>query len=182
MNVPRRGIGDVTRTRLLDWAAQIGETPLAAAAHALDADALPTAGANALVRFARLIERFRGLARHLGVGELLEKLLDEIGMEEALAAEGPDGEERIENVRELLAGAYEFDEQEAGMGPDEDVDVPDATPLDAFLQKVALVTDIDRHDPDADAVTLMTLHNAKGLEFPVVFMSGLEDGLFPLAR
>src|SRR5690606_35245881 len=64
---------------------------------------------------------------------------------------------------------------------DEDLP-PDASPLDLFLEKVTLITDTDRHDPEARAVTLMTLHNAKGLEFPVVFISGLEDGLFPLAR
>ncbi len=182
VNVPRRGIGDVTLSRLLTWAARNGESPLEAAGHAPDAEHVPTAGANALVDFARLIERYQGLARHLGVGELLEKLLDDIELEAALAAEGPDGEERIDNVRELVAGAYEFDERQAEPGAEDDTDVPDATPLDAFLQKVSLVTDIDRHDPHADALTLMTLHNAKGLEFPVVFVSGLEDGLFPLAR
>jgi len=67
------------------------------------------------------------------------------------------------------------------MEPEDEVDEA-ATELDLFLQKVSLLTDVDRHDPEAEAVTLMTLHNAKGLEFPFVFIAGLEDGLFPLAR
>jgi DNA helicase-2/ATP-dependent DNA helicase PcrA len=104
----------------------------------------------------------------------------EIELYAALAAEGPEGEERVENVRELLAGALEFDQRG---DPDVEQDVEgDTTPLDRFLQKVSLITDVDRHDPEANATTLMTLHNAKGLEFPFVFISGMEDGLFPLAR
>jgi DNA helicase-2/ATP-dependent DNA helicase PcrA len=82
-------------------------------------------------------------------------------------------------VAELIAGAVDFDASLVA-GADEDADT--FTELDLFLQQVALVADVDRLDPDADAVTLMTLHNAKGLEFPVVFIAGLEEGLFPLAR
>ncbi len=83
-------------------------------------------------------------------------------------------------MRELVAGAHEYTDLE----PEEPDDVPEAgaTQLDLFLQKVSLLTNVDRHDPQAEAITLMTLHNAKGLEFPYVFIAGLEDGLFPLAR
>ncbi|MGH7483575.1 MAG: 3'-5' exonuclease, partial [Longimicrobiales bacterium] len=93
----------------------------------------------------------------------------------------PEAEDRTANVQELIAGAHEFDARLAdGVTDDE---VPEgATALDLFLQKVALITDVDRHDAAAEVVTLMTLHNAKGLEYPVVFIGGLEDGLFPLAR
>ncbi|HEX7118891.1 MAG TPA: UvrD-helicase domain-containing protein [Longimicrobiales bacterium] len=181
VNYPRRGIGDTTKGRLLSWAAERGLSPVDAAARAGECAELTSGGARALATFAELIRRFRGLAAHLGVGELLEKLIEEIGLIDALHDEGPEGEERIENVRELEAAAHEFDEREVE-AEDEEEAAPDATPLDLFLQKVALVADVDRHDPAAHAVTLMTLHNAKGLEFPFVFIGGLEDGLFPLAR
>ncbi|HUO52495.1 MAG TPA: 3'-5' exonuclease, partial [Gemmatimonadaceae bacterium] len=83
-------------------------------------------------------------------------------------------EERLDNVRELLSSAAEVEDEEGG-----EVGL---TPLDHFLQRSSLLSDFDRLDPDADAVTMMTLHNAKGLEFPVVFITGLEEGLFPLRR
>src|SRR5690606_28853904 len=182
VNYPRRGIGDTTKGRLLAWAAEQGLPVLEAAARAAECPEIGTAGARALAAFAELIVRYRGLAAHLGVGELLEKLIDEVGLIDALLDEGPEGEDRIENVRELEAAAYEFDERGADDEAEEEDAQADATSLDRFLQKVALVADVDRHDPEAHAVTLMTLHNAKGLEFPFVFIAGLEDGLFPLAR
>ncbi|MEJ2677818.1 MAG: 3'-5' exonuclease, partial [Gemmatimonadota bacterium] len=182
VNYPRRGVGNVSQNRLLAWAAERGVAPLEAAAHAKDCPDLPAAATRALEKLAATLAHFRELAAHVGVGELLDKLLAQVGFMAALMDEGPEGEDRAENVQELVAGAYEFDEQMQGLDADEDEDVPDATALDLFLQKVSLITDVDRHDPDAEAVTLMTLHNAKGLEFPFVFISGLEDGLFPLAR
>ena len=104
----------------------------------------------------------------------LHDLVIEIGYENHLKAEGPGATERIDNVRELIAGAVETVQDEGG-----EVGL---TPLDHFLQRATLVTSVDALDPSADAVTLMTLHNAKGLEFPVVFLTGLEEGLFPLSR
>lgn len=181
INYPRRGIGDVTRTRLMEWAAEQSITPLEAAERAVEIDAIGPAATRSLREFGGLIRRYAALAAHVGVGELLQKLIAEIGLVQALQDEGPDGEDRVDNVAELVAGANEFD---AGGVPgwDDEEDVPDATMLDQFLQKVALVADVDRHDPQVDAITLMTVHNAKGLEFPVVFISGMEDGLFPLSR
>ncbi|MGH7460647.1 MAG: 3'-5' exonuclease, partial [Longimicrobiales bacterium] len=180
VNYPRRGIGDTTQTSLLAWATEQGITPLEAAARANEHAAIRGAAAASLTRFADLIQRYTALASHVGVGELLGKLIEEIGLLQALQEEGPEGEERMENVGELVAGANEFDVR-GDADIDEEVE-GDSTPLDRFLQKVSLITDVDRHDPDANATTLMTLHNAKGLEFPFVFISGLEDGLFPLAR
>ncbi|MBI4408611.1 MAG: UvrD-helicase domain-containing protein [Gemmatimonadetes bacterium] len=180
VNYPRRGLGDVSRDRLLAWAAERALSPLDAAARAAEVPGLGPAAVNAFVALAQLLQRYRALAPRLPVAELLGKLVEEIGLLDALRDEGPEGEDRIENVGELVAGAAEFDARRESEAEDEDS--PDATPLDLFLQKVALLTDVDRHDPEARAVTLMTLHNAKGLEFPFVFISGLEDGLFPLAR
>ncbi|HUF11749.1 MAG TPA: UvrD-helicase domain-containing protein [Longimicrobiales bacterium] len=180
LNYPRRGIGDVTRTRLLEWAAGRELTPLEAAERAREIDGIGAAATTSLADFAALIRRFGALASHLGVGELVEKLVQETRLHEALLDEGPEGEDRSANVAELVASAHDFESSDVPGWEEEDV--PEATSLDRFLQKVALVADVDRHDPAAAAVTLMTAHNAKGLEFPVVFISGLEDGLFPLSR
>jgi DNA helicase-2/ATP-dependent DNA helicase PcrA len=121
-----------------------------------------------------MITRFRESAREAAVDELLREIVDAIRYAEYLRAEGPESADRLDNVRELITGAAETvadEEGEVGL-----------TPLDHFLQRAMLVSELDKLGPDADAVTLMTLHNAKGLEFPVVFISGLEDGLFPLAK
>ncbi len=180
VNYPKRGIGDTSLGRLMAWAAAQGLSPLEAAGRAREVEGLTQGAAGALVVFAGLVERSRGLALHVGVGELVERLLEETGFLEALREEGPEGADRIDNVRELVSGAHEHAEDTEDT--EEGAEGAVVTSLDLFLQKVSLLTDVDRHDPDANAVTLMTLHNAKGLEFPFVFIAGLEDGLFPLAR
>ncbi|MEX1184210.1 MAG: UvrD-helicase domain-containing protein [Gemmatimonadota bacterium] len=181
INYPRRGIGDTSRARLMEWAARQALSPLEAALRADECPELRGAAASSFIAFAGMIQRHAALAAHIGVGELLEKLIAEIGLADALREEGPEGADRIENVNELIAGATGFDAREQEDVEEEDRQVA-ATPLDMFLQKVTLLTDVDRHDPEAQAVTLMTVHNAKGLEFRVVFVAGMEDGLFPLAR
>jgi DNA helicase II / ATP-dependent DNA helicase PcrA len=180
VNVPRRGVGDATRQRLGAWAEEEGITLLEAAARADEAPGLPAGGVNGLRRFAELIRDFSVRAAGHSVGPLLEELVEELDFLTHLRDEGPEGDDRAENVKELIAGALDF---EARMAEEWDEAPPDHfTELDLFLQHVALVTDLDRHDGESDAVTFMTLHNAKGLEFPVVFISGLEEGLFPLGR
>jgi len=104
----------------------------------------------------------------------LRELVEAIRYGDYLRAEGPESAERLDNVRELITGAAEQVADELG-----EVGL---RPLDHFLQRATLVSDLDGLGVDADAVTLMTLHNAKGLEYPVVFITGLEDGLFPLAK
>ena len=186
VNYPKRGIGDTSLAKLMSWAAAQNISPLEAAGRARDVEGLASHAAGALVAFAEMIGRYRALALHVGVGDLVERLLEDTGFVEALKEEGPEGEDRSDNVKELVASTHEFDDAEslaASAGEEEDAqEGAENTRLDLFLQKVALLTDVDRHDPDANAVTLMTLHNAKGLEFPYVFISGMEDGLFPLAR
>jgi len=181
VNYPRRGIGDVNQQRLREWADSRGESLLDAARHASESDTITAAAATALERFAASIDTFARRAGEQGAGELVEQLVADIGILPALLEEGPEGEDRAENVRELVAGAYEFDDRLPGLRELESLP-ENATPLDLFLQEVSLITDVDRHDPAANAITLMTLHTAKGLEFPFVFISGLEEGLFPLAR
>jgi DNA helicase II / ATP-dependent DNA helicase PcrA len=172
--VPKRGLGEATIEQLsaAAWAAGV---PMLAAAVRPDLVApLRPAARTALGEFAAMITRFRESAREAAVDELLREIVDAIRYAEYLRAEGPESADRLDNVRELITGAAETvadEEGEVGL-----------TPLDHFLQRAMLVSELDKLGPDADAVTLMTLHNAKGLEFPVVFISGLEDGLFPLAK
>ena len=180
VNYPRRGVGAATQERLAGWAESHEVGLLEAASRADEAPEIPTAGARGLKRFAILIQRYSALASQMRVGELIESLVKELELSRHLEDEGPEGEDRADNVRELIAGALDYNAEL--MEELEDDDFDHFTELDLFLQQVALVADVDRHDPDADAVTMMTLHNAKGLEFPVVFISGLEDGLFPLSR
>ncbi len=182
INYPRRGIGDTSKTALLAWAAEQRLSPLEAAARAAEVPNLRGAAVNSLTAFAALIQRYTALASHIKVGELLEKLIEEVGLIDALREEGPEGDDRVENVKELVAGAHAFEYTDEEEDADATEDAGDLTSLDLYLQRVSLIADVDKHDPDAQAVTLMTLHNAKGLEFPFVFIAGLEDGLFPLAR
>jgi DNA helicase II / ATP-dependent DNA helicase PcrA len=181
VNYPRRGIGQVAQDRLREWAASTGSSLLAAAGRAREAPAMTPAASAALERFAASMAGFRERAVRQGAGEVVEQVVADTGILVALAEEGPDGEDRIENVRELIAGAYQFDERLPELRELEDMPA-DAPAVDLFLQEVSLITDVDRHDPEAKAVTLMTTHTAKGLEFPVVIIAGMEDGLFPLAR
>jgi len=172
--VPKRGLGDATLEQLSAVAREAGIPMLAAAVRPDLIGGLRPAARNALAEFSALIAKFRESAREAGVDELLRDIVEGVRYDEYLRAEGPESADRIENVRELITGAAETvadEEGEVGL-----------TPLDHFLQKAMLVSELDKLGPDADAVTLMTLHNAKGLEFPVVFISGLEDGLFPLAK
>ena len=180
VNYPKRGVGNTSLERLSAWARGEGISLLEAAARADEAPEVPTGGTRGLLAFAALVQRHSALASQMRVGELLENLVEELDLFRHLADEGPEGEDRADNVRELIAGALDYNAELLEELEGETLD--HFTELDLFLQQVALVADVDHHDPDAYAVTLMTLHNAKGLEFPVVFISGLEDGLFPLAR
>jgi DNA helicase-2/ATP-dependent DNA helicase PcrA len=180
VNYPRRGVGATSMGHVRGWAESEDLTLLEAAARSSEIAGLRTAAARGLDGVASLIQRYSARAARQRVGDLLTDLIEELELVRHLRAEGPEGEDRIENVKELIAGALDFD---AELMEDWDEGERDRfTELDLFLQQVALVADVDRHDPDADAVVLMTLHNAKGLEFPSVFIAGLEDGLFPLSR
>ena len=174
VNVPKRGLGDATLALLAERAAIDGMSLLAVASRPDVLAGMRPAARAALEEFVALVQRMRVQAADAAVDELLRTLVEQIRYADHLRAEGPEGVDRVDNVREMIAGAAEVvadDGGEVGL-----------TPLDHFLQKATLVAGVDKLDPDADAVTMMTMHNAKGLEFPLVFVSGLEDGLFPLAR
>jgi DNA helicase-2/ATP-dependent DNA helicase PcrA len=172
--VPRRGLGDVALEQLAE-AARAARVPLLAAAGRPELlGGVRAAARQALGDFAALVGRFRERVAEASVDELLRDLVEAIRYADHLRAEGPEGAERIENVRELITSAAETVADEGG-----EVGL---TPLDHFLQRATLVAGVDALDPSADAVAMMTMHNAKGLEFPLVFLTGLEDGLFPLAH
>jgi DNA helicase-2/ATP-dependent DNA helicase PcrA len=172
--VPKRGLGETTLEMLAEAARRERISMFAAAAREQLLVGMRPAARLALAQFVALIEGLRVEAAEAAVDELLEHLIDAVKYLDYLKAEGPESADRIENVRELITGAAEVVADELG-----EVGL---RPLDHFLQRATLIADVDSLDAAADAITLMTLHNAKGLEFPVVFISGLEDGLFPLAR
>ncbi len=172
---PRRGVGSVTLERLGDWAAEEGVPLLAAAERAAEVSGLPPAGARALVDFAAAIAALRLLSRQETVEAVLRECLTSCGLIAALESED-DGENRLANVTELLAAAAAFNPSQV-----EDAEAG-GTDLELYLQSAALQTEADEVDDSENCITMMTIHNAKGLEFPVVFLVGLEDGLFPLAR
>ncbi len=176
IGVPRRGIGDTSLTALSGAATHWGKPLLEAARMA---DRIPDLRPNArdgFRTFAALVDGLAVRAAQLAPAQVLEELIRAINYETVLAAEGSEGAERWENVRELVASAAEWSE----------VVVPDAedpgTPLERFLAEAALLSARDNVIGGDAGVTLMTLHTAKGLEWPVVVLAGLEHGLFPLAR
>ncbi|CAN5248887.1 DNA helicase PcrA [soil metagenome] len=185
VNAPRRGVGDTSLARLGEGASERRISLLEAARGAGEIDELRGPASRALPRFAGMLDKFAALAgREVALDGLIRAVAEESGLLAALREEGPEGEDRLANVDELIAGAGILEarlrEGESELG--REVAESGLRPLDVFLADVALVSDIDQLDAGADAVSLMTLHNAKGLEFPVVFTAGMEDGLFPLSR
>jgi DNA helicase-2/ATP-dependent DNA helicase PcrA len=180
VNYPRRGIGHTTRKHLTRWAVDQDVTMLEAAGRADEVPGIRTAGVRGLKQFADLMRRLSVRATQATIGEMLEGLVEDINLIKHLNNEGPDGEDRVRNVIELIAGTLDFDATLAQTIEPDEIDT--FTELDLFLQEVALIADLDGLDPGSETVTLMTLHNAKGLEFSLVFIAGLEEGLFPLSR
>jgi len=176
INVPVRGIGQRTLSHLQDWA-KAHDTSLLEALKQVSQNvianeskqSLPTRIIQALAGFAALISKLTTQSHELSLSDLVDELLEHIGYREYIL-DKEDGEERWENITELKNVAREYDE----LSPEE--------ALTAFLEKVSLVSDIDELDEKADAVTLITLHQAKGLEFPAVFIVGLEEGILPHRR
>ena len=170
VNVPRRSIGQQTIASLVDAAVAAG---VSVGQAIFDKELLRRAvpkKQKELERFADLIEHLSSRAGSLSVSELLVAVMEESGYIRELQAEDTtDSRARAENLQELVGVAREFEAQAQENGAS----------LDDFLANVALVSDLDTLDPDASFVTLMTMHSAKGLEFPIVFLTGFEDGVFP---
>ena len=168
INVPARGIGNVTVDKIAPFETESGGF-LPACRRALERGALKGAAGTKVRAFADLLDDFRQRARQTPYPQLASELIEETGYGPQLRAERTEeGRNRLDNLEQLLAG---MEEHFASEGT-----------LEEYLEQVALITDVDSYDPSLDRVTLMTLHSAKGLEFPMVFMVGMEEGLFPHSR
>jgi DNA helicase-2/ATP-dependent DNA helicase PcrA len=176
VQVPKRGLGESSLATAAEAAARWGKSLLETARAGDTIQGLRPNVRDALRRFAALIDDLRDRAASWPPAQILEQLIQAINYEQVLTAEGPEGMDRWENVRELVASAAEWSEV-VEPAPDEP-----STPLERFLAEAALLSANDAIQGTTDGVTLMTLHTAKGLEWPVVALTGLEDGLFPLAR
>ena len=183
VNVPPRGIGRQSLDRLAAWAEDHAATRLDAAARAAAIPGMPKRAVGAYAAFSRLVADLTEVAaRETSVAAIIEAVLDRTGYRTLLAEEQEDdeeGQDRLANVEELVTAARQFDEA-AGLAPPAAGDATDA--LGGFLETTALVADTDAWDPGADTVSLMTLHAAKGLEFPVVHLVAMEDGILPHER
>ncbi|MCS7173748.1 MAG: UvrD-helicase domain-containing protein [Armatimonadetes bacterium] len=170
-NVPRRGIGEGTLARIEAAAERLGIPPLQALRHPEVLTALSPQLRRAVEGFAATLEALQEAMPRSTISELISLAIERTGYRAALEAEGTEeAGARLENLRELVTVAQEF-ERASG-----------ETYVEAFLEHVALMTDVDTYDETQDRVTLLTLHAAKGLEFSVVFLCGLEEGLFPHSR
>ncbi|HEX9349539.1 MAG TPA: UvrD-helicase domain-containing protein [Gemmatimonadales bacterium] len=176
VNVPRRGIGDASLAVLGKAAAGWQKPLLEAARRAGSVNDLRPNVREALSGVAALLDRLREAVGQADPATALETILATTGYEQYLAEEGAEGMERIENVRELVAGAAAWAEVQ-----DPDAAEGTGTPVERYLTQAALITPVDE-DKNDPGVTLLTAHMAKGLEWPIVALAGLEDGLFPLGR
>jgi DNA helicase-2/ATP-dependent DNA helicase PcrA len=179
-NSPRRGLGQTSLSRIVAHSASVGESVWEVAAAADRIPGLGAAAIKSLSRFMATMQDLAELARDgIPVGDLMEAVLARSGYLEALEAESVghgekafESQGRIENLQQLVEVAHEFDANNPA----------EADTLEQFLQEIALKADGDSRKDDEGLVTLMTLHNAKGLEYPIVFVAGCEEGVFPHQR
>ena len=164
VNTPRRGIGDASVQKLLTTARLGQVSAMTAARDLVHTDELPARTRTALATFVRDLDRWRSMAATARHGDLCETILEESGYTDALRTDkGPQSQTRLENLKELVQSMAAFDT------------------LGAYLEHVSLVMDLER-EAGEDSVQIMTLHSAKGLEFPLVFLPGWEEGVFPSQR
>ncbi len=171
INVPKRGIGDASLAKIQAYAAANNVSLFEAVSNAAAIDGLSSRFVSKLDDLAGIIFELMNLASEAPVEDLIDRVLHDTGYLEELENERtPQAQSRIDNLHELISVAQEFAASE------------EENNLENFLAHVALVSDIDDTELGEDAITLMTLHSSKGLEFPVVFLVGMEEGLFPHAR
>jgi len=175
INVPARGIGPVTLSRLTALANQRGEPLYHVLGDADQAEGLAPGTAGRIMKLHTAFEELRARSKTESAAGVLTELIKLTGYEETLSElDTFEAQGRLENIAELVSAAEEFSERwtpETG-----------TTCLESWLAETSLISEIDFHNPEEDYLTLMTLHNAKGLEFPVVFISGVEEGLLPISR
>jgi len=185
VNVPKRGIGKGTLDKVLEYAEEQGMPIMDTLTEAAYIPGLQTKAVGTLTSFHALIVHFQSQAQKgVPVTMLTEQILKETGYMAALRLENTiEAEARIENLNEFLSVTAEYDQNMDAYLEDAALDEEqNQMVLGGFLEQVSLVAEIDNYDETEDAVKLMTMHSAKGLEFPVVFATGLEDGIFPSSR
>ncbi|WP_298273031.1 ATP-dependent helicase [Geobacter sp.] len=171
INVPARGIGHATVDRVAELAARKGYILADALREAATGGVLAAGPRGKIAGFVQLMERFASLADTVPLSELASRIIEETGYAARLKEERTDeASDRLDNLRELVSAMEEFERTSEEKG------------LAAFLEQVSLVSDLERNDGRRESATLMTLHAAKGLEFPLVFMIGMEERLFPHVR
>lgn len=169
LNVPKRGIGAASVAKVDDYAYENDITFYVALRQAKEVPGLQRA-VSKVEGFVTQIEVLKSKSQYIGVGKLIEEIIETVGYSDYIDTESESDEqatERRQNIDELISKAVQYEET---------VDEPS---LSGFLEEVALVADIDNLDENNDMVSLMTIHSAKGLEFPIVYLAGMEDGLFP---
>ena len=187
INVPKRGIGDRTFENLSEIAFEENKSIFDVICHAEDYPALGRASQK-LASFGTLIRKYIVYKDEKKLSELIEDLIHESGMRREYEEENtPEANQRIENLMEFVSVAVEFDndlenESVQAAETDDDFEEEELEGLAAFLESISLVTELDKEDGTGDYVMLMTMHSAKGLEFPTVFLIGYDDGIFPGTR
>ena len=168
INTPRRGIGATTVDRIAQYGMEQGIDFYETARHSKELGVVGNGPGTKIVHFVTMVDRLRTLAPMMGIKELLEEVLDTISYYDYIKQQySEDAEDRISNIGELISKTASY------------MNTAEEPSLVEFLEEVTLVADIDNYDEESNSVVLMTLHSAKGLEFPVVFIPGLEEGLFP---
>ena len=171
MNFPQRGIGNTTVTRMIAFARKHDLTLFQTMNRVFEVIDIKERIQKNVKGFRVLLEKYVNLKDELSVGELSLALIDELGLVKMFKSENtPESHARLDNINQLMAAITEYSKENK-----------DAK-LDQFLEEVSLISDIDMKDDKKNAVTLLTVHSAKGLEFPIVFLSGLEEEIFPLAN
>jgi DNA helicase-2/ATP-dependent DNA helicase PcrA len=172
INFPSRGIGEATIDRVRAFASVKGISLFEAISRSNSIPGLTDRARKNLFNFYLIIQKYIDLKDKISAGELSRALIDDLGLIRLYKEDGsPEALQRIENIEELLSAITEFSNEN-----------PEKNALEKFLEEVSLISDIDTWENKIDTITLMTLHSAKGLEFPVVFITGLEEGLFPIAN
>ena len=171
INYPARNIGEATVAKLEKYSAANNISMFDSLGAADNFEEIPNNKKKILLDFYKLLKKYIELKESLNASELIKYLIEDLGIFTFLKQDGtPESLSKIENIRELISSIDEFLLNNPDKG------------LEHYLENVALITDVDNWDRLANAISLLTLHSAKGLEFPVVFIAGLEEGLFPLAR
>lgn len=170
INEPKRGIGETTVNNVNEISSRLGESMFSVLNDA-DSYAVLSKSAKKLKLFARMINDFSNKIAELSLAELFRFIMNNSGYIESLKNDEDTLEDRLENLDELYSTIARYEEENG-----------DNSSLDGFLEEVSLLSDIDNYDTELDTVTLMTLHSAKGLEFPNVFLVGMENGIFPSAQ